>query len=48
VHRELALIWRSLDSRTIERITPRLQAFSDKFDRLATARAQQQQVDVSD
>jgi hypothetical protein len=35
-----------LDTRTIDRITPRLQAFSDASDRLATARAQQQQLEL--
>jgi hypothetical protein len=35
-----------LDTRTSDRITPRLQAFSDASDRLATARAQQQQLEI--
>jgi hypothetical protein len=35
-----------LDARTAARITPRLQAFSDATQRLATARARQQQVEL--
>ncbi|MEU6231332.1 hypothetical protein [Streptomyces sp. NPDC047042] len=34
-----------LDSRTADRVTPRLQAYSDATERLATARAQQQQLE---
>lgn len=34
-----------LDSRTIDRVTPRLQAYSDATERLATARAQQEQLE---
>lgn len=36
---------KQLEARTAERITPRLQAFSDASDRLATARAMQQQLE---
>jgi hypothetical protein len=36
---------KQLEGRTAERITPRLQAFSDGSDRLATARAKQQQLE---
>lgn len=36
---------KQLELRTAERITPRLQAFSDGSDRLATARAKQQQLE---
>jgi hypothetical protein len=36
---------KQLEVRTAERITPRLQAFSDSSERLATARAQQQQLE---
>ena len=35
-----------LDARTAARITPRLQAFSDVTQRLATARARQQQLEL--
>ncbi|MER5744797.1 AAA family ATPase [Streptomyces sp. NPDC002225] len=34
-----------IDSRTIDRVTPRLQAYSDATERLATARAQQEQLE---
>ncbi|MFE3117515.1 AAA family ATPase [Streptomyces niveus] len=34
-----------LDGRTIDRVSPRLQAYSDATERLATARAQQEQLD---
>ncbi|MFG3022527.1 AAA family ATPase [Streptomyces sp. NPDC048254] len=34
-----------LDSRTVDRVTPRLQAYSDATERLATARAQQEQLE---
>ncbi|WP_319054234.1 AAA family ATPase [Streptomyces europaeiscabiei] len=36
----------NLDARTSERVTPRLQAFSDASDQLATARTKQEQLDA--